>query len=231
MIKDTYLISEDNETLKNKLNITEYDVLNKAEADICFTKLIDIDKFEKNKLDKKLIKDIHTHIFEDIFEWAGEYRTVPIYKGETVLLGYSVPYAECKDIDKLLEKRIKDLNQVDWKKLDCDSLAETFARKLALLWRVHPFRDGNTRTTLSFAYIYAKKKGFPFSIEPFLDSLNRKYGENNRIEQYSIRDKFVLASLDDEYNPEVKYLASVFKRAITQNNKNNIVEENKARGK
>jgi cell filamentation protein len=212
-MRDPYIL--DNGVLRNKLGITDIDELRKAEADIGFLKLINIDSLS-GSLNEKLLRDIHRHIFEDIFDWAGNFRTVPLVKEELVLPGYSIPYCDSKNIKKELTNRINKMNMINWNEMDIKQLSMTFAREIALLWKVHPFRDGNTRTTLSFAYIFAKKKGFPFSIEPFLESLDRKYDEHNHIKQYSIRDKFVLASLDDEYNPEVKHLAAVFKKAITQ---------------
>ena len=107
-----------------------------------------------------------------------------------------------------------ELNMIDWPLEDRDQLAYTFARKIAVMWKIHPFRDGNTRTFLSFAYIFAKANGFPFDIELFTKELNRKHDENGKVVNYSVRDRFVLASLDDNHYPEVGPLASLFKAAM-----------------
>ena len=98
--------------------------------------------------------------------------------------------------------------------MDAHEIAMSFSRELALIWRVHPFRDGNTRTILSFAYIYAKEHGFPFELELFIEALNRQYNEDGKVTAYSIRDKFVLAALDEKDYPEVRFLAGVFEYAI-----------------
>lgn len=79
----------DNGTLINKLGIKDYEELRQAEADIGLLKLIDIDLIEHNNFDVSLIKNIHKHIFEDIYDWAGEFRMVPIVKEELLLPGYS----------------------------------------------------------------------------------------------------------------------------------------------
>ena len=81
-MKDPY--TYDNGVLKNKLGITSYEKLNQAEADIGFAKLINVDSVNVEYFDESLIKYIHKHIFEDIFDWAGEYRTVPLIKEELV---------------------------------------------------------------------------------------------------------------------------------------------------
>ena len=211
-MKDPYINS--NGVLKNKLGIDDYDELSKAEADIGFIKLIDIDSIDLDYFNEDLFKKIHKHIFEDIYSWAGEYRTVPIVKEELVLPGYSIPYAEHKNISKELKEKLNELNSISWQNLSPEEISYTFARKLALIWRVHPFRDGNTRTVLSFAYLYAKEHSFPFDIKSFTDGLSRKYNENGRVIDVSIRDKFALACLDEKDYPEVQHLARVFEQAI-----------------
>ena len=211
---DPYIYS--NGVLRNKFDIDDYEKLNQAEADIGFAKLMDIDSIEITYFDEDLIKRVHKHIFEDIFDWAGEYRTVPLIKYEAVLPRYTVPYSEPKNISKDLKKRLNDLNKIAWQDKSVEEISYLFSRKLALLWKVHPFRDGNTRTILSFAFIYAKEHGFQFDIQEFINELNRTYRENGKIAKINIRDMFVLASLPDEYYPEIKPLARVFEKAISK---------------
>ena len=174
---------------------------------------------------EELLKDIHHHIFENIFEWAGEYRTVPVYKTELVIPGISLRYADVGSIGKELRKQMIELNMTEWDLDNIDKLAYTFARKIAVMWKIHPFRDGNTRTFLSFAYIFAKENGFPFDMELFTKELNRKHDEDGKVINYSVRDRFVLASLDDDHYPEVGPLASLFKAAIKTYNNNNSMNK------
>ena len=216
-MKDPYLDS--NGILKNKLNITDYEKLMQAEADIGFAKLIDIDSVlindddSINKFDENLLRKVHKHIFEDIFDWAGEYRNVPIVKEEIVLPGYSIPYSDYKNISKELNEKLNDLNSISWQTLDMHTISLKFAREIALIWKIHPFRDGNTRTMLSFSYLYAKEHNFPFDMKTFTDNLARKYMKDGR-PLPNIRDKFVLACLDEKDYPEVEHLAKVFETAI-----------------
>lgn len=223
MINDPYTYEDG--TLKNKLNIRDHQELRKAEADIGFLKLINVDSVKSDKLNEELLKDIHHHIFENIFEWAGEYRTVPVYKTELVIPGISLRYADVGSIGKELRKQMIELNMTEWDLDNIDKLAYTFARKIAVMWKIHPFRDGNTRTFLSFAYIFAKENGFPFDMELFTKELNRKHDEDGKVINYSVRDRFVLASLDDDHYPEVGPLASLFKAAINTYNNNNSMNK------
>lgn len=104
----------ENGTLINKLNITDYEKLRQAQADIGLLKLIDIDSVENKEFDINLIKALHTHIFEDIYSWAGEFRTVPIIKEELVLPGCSIDYSSVSMIEKDLNKLLDDLNNTKW---------------------------------------------------------------------------------------------------------------------
>jgi cell filamentation protein len=210
--KDPYTYEDG--TLINKLNIRDYNELRQAEADIGFLKLINIDSLEYDKLNEELLCRIHYHILSDIFDWAGQYRKTPIFKGELVIPGLSLRYADVKNIGKELKKQMTELNKIEWNLDDLDEVAYLFARKIAVMWKIHPFRDGNTRTFLSFAYIFAKAKGFPFDMELFANELNRKYDDNGKVTNYSVRDRFVLASLDDDHYPEVGPLAYLFKAAM-----------------
>lgn len=211
-MKDPYV--QDNGTLKNKLGIKEYNELNDAERDVGFVKLIDIGETFKQKYDIEYIKAIHRHIFEDIFDWAGEFRTVPVYKEEIVIPGLSLEYSRPENIERDLRSAIDNLNRVNWTGKNIDEIVAEFTGKLAKIWRVHPFRDGNTRTTLAFAEKYAREHGFPLDIGILLDNLSRTVDSQGRVRRFSIRDKFVLAALDEKDKPEPEHLQKLIKKSI-----------------
>lgn len=212
-MKDPYILEDG--TLKNLLGITDYQKLRAAEKDIGYVKLLDVDKVMQDKCNVDMLKALHQHIFEDIYEWAGKYRTVPLYKEEIVIPGISLEYAKPEEIDQQLNSYLQELNNVDWKDKNIDEIAKDFTRYLAKIWRVHPFRDGNTRTTLAFANIFAKQHGFEMDMSTMLDDLGRKVNsETGRVIRWSIRDKFVLAALDEKDYPEPQALEQIIKTAI-----------------
>ena len=219
-MKDPYI--QEKGILKNKLGITDEEELKKAEKDIAFSKLIGVQELEKMQSDAELLKKIHLYIFGDIYEWAGEYRTIPIYKQEVVLPGLSLEYARPDEIDKRLNYELEKMNSYDWNNKKIDELSLQLTQSLARIWRVHPFRDGNTRTVLTFANIFAKMNGFSLDMESILDNLHRKYDENGRIIQYDVRDKFVLAALDEKDYPEYEHLQDILKKAIEEGVKSQI---------
>lgn len=224
MVKDPYVLKDG--TLKNLLGITDYSELKKAEADIGFAKIITIDSIEADRTDVELLKKIHKHIFEDIFEWAGSFRTVPLYKAEKyVIPGLSLEYAKPEEIEEKLIHDVHDLNSIRWGEKNINDKSNEFAKILTKIWKVHPFRDGNTRTILSFASIYAREHGFPMDMSVFLERLSRGKNEMGRT-IYSVRDLFVFAALDEKYSPEPEHLANLIKKAIiSEKEKNNVVEK------
>ena len=97
-----------------------------------------------------------------------------------------------------------------------DEISMQFTKYLAEIWAVHPFRDGNTRTTLTFANQFAKEHGFPLNLGGLLDNLTRKYDSKGEVVQYSIRDKFVLAAIPEEYAPEPEHLNLLIHSAMVK---------------
>ena len=68
--------------LKNKLNIQDEQTLFEAEKKLTLIRLqeLQISPVDGN-FDYKHLRDIHHYIFQDIYGWAGELRTVEIGKG------------------------------------------------------------------------------------------------------------------------------------------------------
>ena len=232
-MKDPYVLEDG--TLKNLLGITNYHELKQAETDIAYINLISAQTAVKGKCDVEILKNIHKHIFQDIFTWAGEFRTVPLYKEEVVIPGLSLEYALPKNIEKELSICFDELNSCVWDNKKIDEIAMQLTKQLAKIWRVHPFRDGNTRATLTFGQILAKQHGFDLDLGVLLDDLNRQYDNNGKVIRYSLRDKFVLAALDEKDYPEPEYLQAIIKRSLhTGINKqidklNNILNINEER--
>ena len=118
---------------------------------------VTIDKFDEN-----LIKSIHRHIFEDIYEWAGTFRKENLYKSERVLSGGSAEYADYREVEKFLKDLFQKYRKIDWEKLT--RKGDVVSDFLLELWSIHPFREGNTRTCITFLWHYLKGKGVDFQV-------------------------------------------------------------------
>lgn len=199
-MKDPY-VYEETGTLKNKLGIKDYEELRKAESDISFVKLLTVDRdVDCSKFDLDYIKNIHKYILDDIYDWAGEFRTVPMVKPEDILGGDTVRYAYPKEIEPKAKECLNELNRVNWNAKSLDDKAMNFTKLIAELWQVHPFRDGNTRTIVTYAFRFAEEHGFRMDRKLLLD--NFAY----------VRKSLVKAS-DGEYS-DYQYLYKIIKDSI-----------------
>lgn len=110
---------------------------------------------------------IHRAIFEGVFKHAGHFRDYDISKKEWVLRGDSVLYGRWQDLRMAVEYDLAQERQFDYSGLDKGQMVEHLAKFVAGLWQIHPFREGNTRTTAIFAIKYLRSQGFMVNNELF----------------------------------------------------------------
>ena len=102
---------------------------------------------------------IHRHLFQDVYAWAGKIRTVRISKG-----GNTFCYPE--HIDREMRQLFQKLAKARYhERLDARTFAGKAAHVLAELNAIHPFREGNGRTQLSFLVALAERAGHPLPLD------------------------------------------------------------------
>ena len=112
--------------------------------------------------DVEHVVNIHKYLFGDIYEWAGSFRKENLYKSERVLSGGSAEYADYHEIENCLEKLLKEYADIDWTRTM--KKGDVLSDFLLALWSIHPFREGNTRTSITFLWHYLKGKGVDFQV-------------------------------------------------------------------
>ena len=158
-MKDIYVYDNSN-VLKNKLGIQDESLFKDAEADYVSFRLKAVAKTPlAGNYDFAHLLRMHYYIFQDLFEWAGQPRVLNIYKEEPVLGGLSIDYSEYKNIESDAESVLGNMRTTQWRNLDIHQSAVVFSDVLAKLWKVHPFREGNTRTTITFCCQFADEIG------------------------------------------------------------------------
>ena len=100
------------------------------------------------------------YLFSDVYSFAGKYRTIEIYKQERVLAYESVEYAKPSEIDYQLNDIFEILRNTDLLSLDIEMQKDFVTSLISDLWKVHPFREGNTRTTALFIEKYLVSLGY-----------------------------------------------------------------------
>lgn len=169
-MRDIYLY-EDCNVLKNKLDIKTQTELDEAEAH--YTALTLRELYEnpiRGNYDYNHYLQIHYHIFHDLYDWAGQQRKMNIEKYEPVLGGLSIEYADMLNIAKDCSNILNDMNSYDWNTMNFNETVEAFSESLADFWKVHAFREGNTRTTITFCCQFADEFIGPIDKDIFKDN-------------------------------------------------------------
>ncbi len=143
-------------TLKNKLGITDPEELKQKEAEITFEKLVELymNPIEGN-FDIIHWKQIHKYLFDDLYEWAGEYRYVNMQK--------ETGFTDIRNLNTYLEAEFKLMNAEINNIYSTYSLAAFLAEYYVHLMAIHPFREGNGRSCREFLreFVEAKTKNAP----------------------------------------------------------------------
>lgn len=139
-----------------------------------------------------LLLSIHKRLFTGVFYKvkAGRFRDYNISKREWVFdapapkaqmsiisthanggyiptYGESVLYANADMIRQTLEYDFGQEKAFDYSKLSKEDTIKHLTRFIANVWQIHPFGEGNTRTTAVFTIKYLNSLGFEVNNEPF----------------------------------------------------------------
>ena len=110
---------------------------------------------------------IHRRIFNGVFKFAGSLRDYNISKKEWVLRGDMVLYASAAELRMTLDYDFEQETRFDYRSLSPSEMIVHFARFISGLWQIHPFGEGNTRTTAVFAIKYLRSMGFDVNNDLF----------------------------------------------------------------
>ena len=147
------------------------DSINHNELECDFVSMRIVELLDKNNFELSVdyLKYIHKYLFQDIYEFAGEFRKINFSKHEKILNNDSVAYGDFKTLTESLEYDItleKDKNYKDMSIVDVIKNITDFSSNI---WQVHPFREGNTRTTAVFIYKYLINLGYNVDNSLFKD--------------------------------------------------------------
>lgn len=150
---DPYL--DENGVLKNCLGAKSEAELDLAETIFVLRKLaLLLETPIEGKFDLAHLKAIHRYLFEEIYPWAGQIRTVSIRKGNTM---FALPLrieTEAKKLFSLL-KQENYLNDLPF-----EQMVKRLAFYLGEINILHPFREGNGRTQRAFIMQLAEQAGY-----------------------------------------------------------------------
>lgn len=103
---------------------------------------------------------IHRRLFNGVYDFAGTLRTMDISKKEWVLQGESVLYVSHTELERAISYDLDQEKSFAYAGLTPAQVVEHLAQFVSKLWQIHPFQEGNTRTTAVFTILYLHSLGF-----------------------------------------------------------------------
>ena len=153
-MSDSIYCYPESDVLKNKLNIREIEHLQNAERILVSLRLNDL--FEEpilGQFDLMHLRKIHHYLFQDIYAWAGEIRTVDIAKSNW--------FCKAQFIVSQTEKLFAELkNDAYLTNLTRDEFVKKCAYYFSEINALHPFREGNGRAQREFIRQLAVSNGY-----------------------------------------------------------------------
>ena len=141
--------------LINKFGIADENKLSEIEANITLVKSAQLEENPINgSFDTNHYKNIHRYLFEDLYDWAGKFRTITISKKGT-------SFADTNEIESLCNncfKRLKEYNY--FQNMNFENFIENIVDLYCTLNIIHPFREGNGRTQRIFISQLIRYNGY-----------------------------------------------------------------------
>ena len=133
---------------------------NELECDFVSARIVELLNEDKFELSVDYLKYVHKFLFQDVYEFAGEFRKVDFSKHEKILNNDSVAYGDCNTLTESLEYDISLEKEKNYKEMNIVEVINNITKFSTNIWQVHPFREGNTRTTALFIEKYLISLGY-----------------------------------------------------------------------
>ena len=142
---------------------------NELECDFVSMRIVELLSIDNFELSVDYLKYIHKYLFQDVYEFAGEFRKIDFSKHEKILNNDSVAYGDSKTLTESLEYDIGLEKEKNYKEMSIIEVIKNITEFTSNIWQVHPFREGNTRTTAVFIEKYLISLGYNVDNSLFKD--------------------------------------------------------------
>lgn len=135
------------------------------EADIVSLRIVQLLKEPAFSFDVSTLLLYHKRLFSGVDlgisgKYIGKFRDCNISKKEAVLNGASVIYAPHEMIQEYLQYDFREEKEKNYVGISLEEQINQISDFTSRIWQVHPFREGNTRTTAVFIEKYLNSIGF-----------------------------------------------------------------------
>jgi cell filamentation protein len=176
------------EILINKADLHDQAALDAFEADATAIRLLELIEHPiQGQFDLAHLQAMHRHLFQDVYDWAGQLRTVDISKG-------SSRFGNCGMIETYLGQQ---LAKIAGENFLLGSRPEVFIQRLAYylgeINAAHPFREGNGRVQRAFCAQLAEQAGYFMDFdevsreEMYAAMIASFHGDNKPLESLLLR--------------------------------------------
>lgn len=142
--------------LRNRFDIRNEQILGDLESELTTARADE--PLPEGSLDEAHFRAVHFHLFQDVYEWAGETRIVRLAKGES-------HFCYPEHIDGQLVTLFDGLASDNCLKgLSADDFVKKAAAFLTTLNVIHTFREGNGRAQLSFLLLISEYAEHPLDL-------------------------------------------------------------------
>ena len=141
--------------LKNKSGITNQGLLDEYEADFTAIRILELAHTPvEGRFDLAHLCKIHAYLFQDVYEWAGEIRSVDVIRGGS-------RFCNVRQIQSYSNTVFNALAAENYlNSLEPTAFASRLAHYLSEINAIHPFREGNGRVQRIFISQLAKQAGY-----------------------------------------------------------------------
>lgn len=133
---------------------------NELECDLVSTRIVELLQEDNFELSIDYLKYVHKYLFQDVYEFAGEFRKVDFSKHKRILNNDSVAYGDHKLLEQSLDYDITLEKNKNYKEMNIVDVINNITDFSSRIWQIHPFREGNTRTTALFIEKYLVSLGY-----------------------------------------------------------------------
>ena len=133
---------------------------NELECDLVSTRIVELLQENNFELSIDYLKYVHKYLFQDVYEFAGEFRKVDFSKHERILNNDSVAYGDHKLLEQSLDYDITLEKNKNYNEMNIVDVINNITDFSSRIWQIHPFREGNTRTTALFIEKYLVSLGY-----------------------------------------------------------------------
>ena len=212
---------------------------NSEEADKVSVKITEVLSEHSFNFNPTELINIHKRLFTGVYKHAGKIRDYNFSKKEWVLDDDTVIYASYETIMDALEYDFREEKNFSYKDLSFDEAIKHLCHFISNIWQIHPFCEGNTRTTAVFLIKYLKTFGFEINDEIFANNswyfrnalvrANYRNFNKNIFEDMSFLEKFFYNLLSHtNYELKNRYLHIDYKNKEDDIKGNSISLEEQA---